>query len=322
MSRNNPAGSGSIKDIENKRKHIIKPILDNPFTKGLEWPSVDAATSSKIMDYLTQVLSPYGNYLAIKRGSHGKNVPAPPEALKITVGFNSTVKRLEAQAAPNRERLLGKVKGKKKTNSRDNRNGIEVGEKGDLAAQLDSGRLSSSDRSHSSSPEYVGYVFVARADMTTPLLAECFPQLALAASHSSDRRVKLVELPRGAMARLLKVLSSENTSIVSLCDDWTHAQELFALIRTLVADVAVPWLEQLFDPMQVDYHSLEVAFLQTTAAVGKGNQKKKGKKMGKVRKVSDSLTGEKENLGEIGNTEKNGKRAAEGEVSLVKRQKM
>lgn len=314
MSRNAAAGSGSIKDIENKRKQILKPILENPFSSGLEWPVVDAATSTKIMDYLTQLLSRYGNYLEVKRGSHGKHVPEPSEAQKITVGFNSTVKRLEAQAAPNRRKLQG-MKAKKQKKNGKNAKGAgdtdndKVEEK---AAQQDS---SCSRSSEGTATGYVGYVFVAKADMTTPLLAECFPQLALAASHSSNRKVKLVELPRGAMARLLKILCTENTKIISLCDDWTEAQELFSLIQALVADVAVPWLEQLFDLLQVEYHSLEVAFLQTTTNVGKRKKSQKDKK--KDGSNSKTMKGKNQN----GKGGINGKRAAEDEGSLAKRTK-
>ncbi|WPK27404.1 hypothetical protein PUMCH_004791 [Australozyma saopauloensis] len=269
MSRKPPnAGSGSIKDIEKKRKEVLKPILENPFTKGFEWPEPNPQTQEKIMDFLTHLLARYGQYCAMVKGGSSSNVPVPSEALKITVGFNSTVKRLEAQAAPNREKLLGKKVSRK----------AKSGNSSNEAPAL----------SGLSEPEYVGFVFVAKADITTALLTDCFPQLALAASQPGRSRVKLVALPRGAASRLLKVLHTENATIVSLCEGWADAEPLYTLLRDEIPDVQVPWLEQLFDLDASDYHSLNVAFLRTTVPVGKLNkQKQKGgqsteKKVGNV----------------------------------------
>lgn len=258
--------TGSLKDIERKRKEVIKPILDSPFSKGFEWPPVDPHTSDQIMDHLSQLLSRYGSYLEMKHNNSGKNTPPPPEALKITIGFNSTVKRLEAQAAPNREKILGKPKRKstkRTSNTFDETTGEICGQKFDKTSDLDDANNSLMSTS------YVGFIFVARADITTTILTDCFPQLAFASSHSPSRRVKLVELPRGALGRLLKVLQTNNVTIISLCDDWNDAHLLFSLVRGKVPDVSVPWLEQLFDAKQSTYHKLNIAYLRTTAPLGK-----------------------------------------------------
>lgn len=284
MSRKQAAATGSLKDIERRRKEVLKPILDNPFTRGFEWPSVDPATSDKIMEYLTQLLSRYGSYLDMKRNSHGKKIPVPPEALKITVGFNSTVKRLETQAAPNREKILGKRKKPKTKNTviiEEAKLNCDESKASDLLSKR---KVSSSLESieTSSSTEIVGYVFVARADITTTLLTDCFPQLAFSASSSLTKRVKLIELPRGAVGRLSKVLHTENASIISLCEDWKEASPLFSLINESVKDIDIPWLEQIFDPEASNYHSLNISFLRTLAPVGKSkkNTNKKNQKIG------------------------------------------
>lgn len=232
----------------------------------------------------------------MKRGSHGKNIPVPPEALKITVGFNSTVKRLELQAAPNRERILGKPKKNKKRKSKNEASDVTP------VSDLDSKNTEAipptsqaTATASSSATPFVGYVFVARGDITTSLLTDCFPQLAFSASSSMSKRVKLVELPRGAASRLSKVLHTENASIISLCDDWSEASSLFSLINESVKDVDVPWLEQIFDPSASKYHSLNISFLKTEVPVGKPkknqkqmNREKKEKKLQNLELTKDA----------------------------------
>lgn len=264
MSKKQAAASGSLKDLERRRTEVIKPILDNPFTSGFEWPNVDPATSDKILGYLTQLLSRYGNYLDMKRDSHGKNVPVPPEALKITVGFNSTVKRLEDQAAPNRERILGKKKHKKNKKSKTKGTANE-----ELSKTNEDSANTDENLFESKKTPFVGYVFVARADITSPLLTDCFPQLTFSASSSLTKRVHLIQLPRGATNCLSKVLHTENASIISLCDDWSDASPLFSLIDKSVNFPNVPWLEQIFSPNASMYHSLNISLVKTEAPIGK-----------------------------------------------------
>lgn len=238
MSNPTP-GSGSLKDTEQKRREVLKPILDNPFTKGLEWPVIDPKTGHTIVDYLTLLLSPYGRYIEMKKQS--KDVPVPEVASKITVGFNSTMRKLEEQAAPNRAKVL-KLKKRKRA-------------KTDTPAR---------DR-------YTKYVFVAKSDITTLLLTNPFPLLTFSASRSLQDRVKLVELPKGAMTKLLTALHTENVGILSLESGWKEGAPLFALIDKQVQDVDVPWLQGLFDDEFVLDHIYQkpaISFVKTSAPVG------------------------------------------------------
>lgn len=328
MSKKPTAASGSLKELERRRKEVIKPILENPFTSGVLWPAVDPATAEKIMQYLSQLLSRHGNYLQMRQMKHqqmkqvgqksqDKNMvvpPAPEEASKITVGFNSTVKRLEAQAAPNREKVFGKGKRKrgnreferdeKKGGDKKSRVGTSEsrGERDERLTSLTLTLTSSLTLSSSltltsltlssltltsslpsallSPPPFVGYVFVARSDITTSLLTDCFPQLVFSSSLSSTKRVKLIELPRGASSRLSAVLHTENVSIISLCEDWVEARPLFQLIQDNIADVEIPWLGQLLDIQSLDYHALNLGYVRTSVPIGKakGGQQGHGQK--------------------------------------------
>lgn len=246
MSKPAP-GTGSIRDLEQKKREVFKPLLENPFSKGAEWPTVERPVAETIMECLTQVLSKYGSYLEMKKLNKNKEIPVPEVASKITIGFNSTVKKLEEQAKPNRARLLGKNTAPKKTS------------KCDLIE-----------------PGYVKYVFVARNDISTPLLTSCFPLLTFSASRSGLDRVKLVELPRGATHKLLNVLRTENVSIISLEENWTEGKLLFDVVNSSIRDTEVPWLAGLFDDTSApQYEKPNIKFVKTTMPIGRVDKDKK-----------------------------------------------
>lgn len=243
MSKQAP-GKGSLKDLEIRRREVFKPILDNPFTKGTSWPQVPDTASKSIMEYLTQLLSSYGQYNQARKTSKDKKIPKHDLEDKITIGFNSTVRVLEEQAAPNRAKVL-KRKGRQETPP--------------------------------NAKPYVKYVFVAKSDITTPLLTNNLPLLAFSASRSLQDRVKLIELPRGSLTRLLNVLNVDKASIFSLRQDWVDGTPLFKLIDEIIEDVDVPWLDALFTgegALDAVYQKPEIRFLKTSAPVGKSKKQK------------------------------------------------
>lgn len=251
MSEKKP-GAGSLKDLEVKRREVFKPILDNPYTKGYEWPESDPETSKTITEYLTQLLSGYGKYVELKKSGSKNNVERPEICDMMTLGFNSTVKTLEDQAAPNREKLFcGEPKKRMKVKSQ----------------KVDGGRK-----------RYVKYVFVTKNDISTPLLTNGFPLLTFCASRSLEDRVKLVELPRGSMTKLLKVLNTPNVGVLSLTEDWKEAKAMFDLIDSRIRDVDVPWLLNMFGEnpsIGVGYEKPVIRFLKTSAPIGRPKPKQK-----------------------------------------------
>ncbi|MDC6270677.1 hypothetical protein PP707_00070 [Acetobacter pasteurianus] len=95
----NSAGfDSSLKLRANKKNQVFKALLDNPFTQSNIWPFVEPQVATDTLDLFEALIGPLFESL---RSSTSKNGPA--FAVKgISLGFNSTVGKLEAQAANNR----------------------------------------------------------------------------------------------------------------------------------------------------------------------------------------------------------------------------
>lgn len=237
----NKSGKGSLKDLNQKSKEVYKPFLDNPFAKSPEWPEVAPATARTILDFLVQLLGGYGQYLQVKKTKKDTSLEEPSVLKNVTVGFNLTVKALERQAAPNREKVF------KKRRTEPTKNDSHHG--------------------------YIKYVFVAKKDLSTPLLSECFPLLTFSASQSASNKVKLIELPKGSIEKLLAALHTENVFVLSLSLAWREGKPLFDLIDKEVKDVEVPWLEGIFGDAKELFVKPPVKFVKTTRG---GRRERKG----------------------------------------------
>lgn len=241
--------AGSLKEHEIKRRQVYKPILDNPFTQSNLWPFVEPDAAQNVLDHLTVILSGLGNYNKIVAEAKAKKsdkfvAPKQPDiAHKITVGFNSTVKALEAQAGVNRTRIQTQAT---------------------APAQKPS--------------HYIRYVFVTKFDIMPAILTNPFPVLCFTASVA-DCRVKLVQLPRGSMESLSKLLNVENTGIIGLTEDIPLAQALYDYVNSSIDDISVPWLDGLFGPEPTILKKPALAFLATSAPImpKKNDQKAKNK---------------------------------------------
>lgn len=242
---------GSIKDLEQRKKEVLKPILDNPFTQGFEWPTVDRSTSARVLEWLTQLLPQHGHFLKMKKSNAGNS--DDNGISKITIGFNSTVKKLEEQAAPMRDRIM------KRTSTK------------------------------SPSLSYVKYVFVARNDIGNPHLTSCFPLLTFTASRSLENRVKLVELPRGSMSKLLSVLQIDNVGILSFEEDWASGKPLFDFVCENVKDTPVPWLEYIFDETKAQgnlFGGPRITFVRSEVTLNRKGKQRGGLNPKKIKTVS------------------------------------
>lgn len=259
--------SGSLKDTEKRRKQIFKPILDNPYTQTKLWPFIAPEVSSAILEHLGQILSNLGSYNELLAESKASDKPKirnqTPEIRKqITIGFNSTIGALEAQASKHRQRISNTTGSKKRKHDTD-------------------------------TDPYIKYVFVAKYDVTPAMLTNPFPVLAYTSSKSAVDRVKLIQLPRGSMSRLSSILKIENTCILGLSNDIDTARALYEILESDVKDVEVPWLNGLF-PESVPENSLfrkpAVKFLSTSAPImsKKNDQKAKNKRQKEINKSKQS----------------------------------
>lgn len=95
----NSAGfDSSLKLRANKKNQVFKALLDNPFTQSNIWPFVEPQVATDTLDLFEALIGPL---FESRRSSVSKKGPA--SAVKgISLGFNSTVGKLEAQAANNR----------------------------------------------------------------------------------------------------------------------------------------------------------------------------------------------------------------------------
>lgn len=302
---------GSLKEIEKKRRQVFKPILDNPYTQTNVWPFVEPEVAESVMGMLSVILSNLGRYnglLAEARAT--KNVkfvkPESPEILRsITVGFNSTVRALEEQAQRNWGGIVKKESGtgmrsKGGSNSGKTRNSGSSGNSG-----TGNSGTGNSTTNNSTLP-YIKYVFVTKYDITPTILTNPLPVLCYTASKSLKDPVKLIQLPRGSMARLSSILNIEYTGIIGLAEDIRQAQALYELVEKNISNISVPWLADLFTESTGDLTQLlkpNLKFLVTSAPIlpRKNDQKSKENKNAND-KEKNSLVKEKNNS--KGNTEK------------------
>ena len=249
MSGLKKSGANSLKETEKKRKQVFKPVLDNPLTQSNVWPFVEPEVGTSLVDLLQHLLTPIGRYNEARKLQkiNGSKLDAtvslePPSIQKeITIGFNSTVKALEDQAQSGRKARI------------------------------------KSDSSNPS-PEYIQYVFVTKFDISLALLLSPLPVLSYTASWSEEHRVKLVQLPKGSMAKLSSALKMENVGFIGLRASSSLASHLYELVNSNILDVEVPWLKGYLTGQASSYFAPPLAKVLATSApvqAKKNNQKKR-----------------------------------------------
>lgn len=234
---NKPAGN-SLKEKDKRRRQVFKPVLDNPFTQ-VNWPFIQPNLSQDIIQHLTLILKPVGEYneaLAKNKTDNSFKVPDIPLAYENTVtGFNNTTQALEAQA------------------------------------KIKSSSLSSSSKNP------VSYVFICKHDISPSILTAHFPTLVYTASQGCGQPIKLIQLPKGSMADLSQALSVEKTSILGLRRNIPEASALFQLLDANVTDISIPYLNAYYED-QKKYHSPRITFLETSAPILPSKNKKQKEK--------------------------------------------
>lgn len=215
----------SLKEVEKRRKQVFKPLLENPFTQA-QFPRIEPSIQDQLLDYLLHLLEDIAKYENLIK-SKPSFTPERPEILNnITLGFNSTVQRLEKQAHT---------------------------------------RIAQSPPSSSSSSSPLSYIFVCKADIQPQLLTSQFPVLCYTAS-THQKKVKLIQLPKGSIDRIEKVLGKK-TGIIGLTRSSTYPDSFTKLIENHVKDVEVPWLEN------VRFVKPKVKMLKTSAPILPKRQK-------------------------------------------------
>ncbi|CUM65510.1 uncharacterized protein PRCAT00003156001 [Priceomyces carsonii] len=245
-SKNAPV---SMKETERKRRQVFKPILDNPFTQSNTWPYIEPQLGEDLTTILTKTLSCIGKYnLAVSEANTKKSLARPsiPEIRSnLTIGFNSTVEALEKQAG-----IYRTSSKRKKQKPHDN--------------------------------IIIKYVFVTKFDIKPSILTESFPVLTYTASRSKEDRVKLVQLPKGSMARISEALHIDHTGIIGVSSKVSELSALCSLVESKVGDVQIPWLEGLLhEDDNSNFSKPVINFLNTSAPIQSKNNKQSSKKESK-----------------------------------------
>lgn len=109
-------------------------------------------------------------------------------------------------------------------------------------------------------------IFVPRSDQA-PILTSHLPLLVHSASlvRSASPAIRLVNLSKGAEARLCAAVHLPRVSFVGLLEDAPNATALIDFVRDRVAPIEIPWLEEV--GMGV-YMPVEIKTLETTAPAG------------------------------------------------------
>lgn len=260
--------SGSLREIERKRRQVFKPVLDNPYTQTTQWPFIEPELAENVIGLLQVALQALASYNEARERQIGQEKaqerPDKPKLTSpvgdhVTIGFNSTVKSLESQAKKFRRFDQSTSRGKPLQETAAGEN-----------------------------TPYLKYVFVCKYDITPAILTSHFPILTFTASRSLADRVKLVQLPRGSMERLSRALHVKSAGIIGISAEFALAQVLRDLVNTQVADVQAPWLEGLLSGEWGPFYKPNLAFLATTAPI---MAKKNGKQGEKKRESKNGING-------------------------------
>lgn len=99
--------ANSLKEREKRKRQVLKPILDNPFT-SVNWPFIEPEKAEIILEHLCLILKQISTYKENVKTS--TKTPPPPEVMnKVVLGFNETISALEKQAKSQHENTISYV---------------------------------------------------------------------------------------------------------------------------------------------------------------------------------------------------------------------
>ncbi|RPA96028.1 hypothetical protein L873DRAFT_1829638 [Choiromyces venosus 120613-1] len=247
----------------NKKPKLLF-TLNTPFP-AIQWPDVPPTTQTTILEHLLQILSPIGARKRLlppspsttKRNKRKRRKltsttatttdllppPPPPEITKyLAIGLNSTTAHLEGLAGERRPAAFPPSPSPTEN------------------AKLKKPKMKA--------------LFVTRADSQSSLLHSHIPLLCSLASGDGEDVVRLVQLPRGAEARVADALGIARAGFVGLLEGAPEevVGGLMEVVRGCVGRVKVPWLEE----GEREHMGVDIKVVKTFATVqekGKGKGK-------------------------------------------------
>lgn len=131
-------------------------------------------------------------------------------------------------------------------------------------------KLSSSEPNNGSNLDaHFAAIFVPRSSQP-PILHAHLPQLVAMASlaHPEMPPTRLVQLPKVSDTQLCAALGIPRVSFIGLLEGAPHAKALVELVRSSVAEVGIPWLDE---AQKAAYKPLKINAIQTSAPIMKKN---------------------------------------------------
>ncbi|KAI1607859.1 hypothetical protein EDD36DRAFT_110082 [Exophiala viscosa] len=225
-------------DKQKKTIHALSlPYSDN------QWPHVSAGHEQAILALLLPLLQPIGNFrrehVARSKGKGRAGKPkkiihteAMPEWMPeiydhLTIGFNSTVRRLESLAQSRKPAILSQETG--------NEEPPHPGPK-------------------------LSVVFACR--QTLPDIMTSTIPLLLATSSPKTTRARLVELSKQSEAKLAQALNQPRLGVLGLEQNAQEFETLVQFVTENIEAAEVPWLEH---AASTPYLPVNIETVETTA---------------------------------------------------------
>ncbi|EXJ95155.1 hypothetical protein A1O1_00274 [Capronia coronata CBS 617.96] len=197
-----------------------------------QWPPVSSDQEQAVLQLLLPLLRPIGEFKRSHvpqskgKGRAGKTVDTanndlmPDLYTHLTIGFNSTVRRLEALAGDRSPAILS---------------------------------APTTTTTPSQNPVNLSVVFVCRQNLPD-IMSSSMP-LLVATSAPVSSRSQLVELSPQAEAKIAQALQQPRVGVLGLEEGASDAGALLRLVAETFETVTVPWLDQ---PQRPHYFPVKV----------------------------------------------------------------
>lgn len=203
-------------------------------------------------------------------------LPSPAILPHITIGFNSTLRKLQSQAASSTPpEVIREGYSEQNPSSTETAN-LARGPGTQTNEGPDSGERNIAESG-------LAAIFVCSKNMADILLNH-LPILAYFASRlrPSDAAVLLIRLPDSAEARLSEILAQPHASVLGILQDAPESKTLLEFVRERVPVTQVPWLQQAASGM---YQPLHVTVRESILPSKMPGVKKAAKRRHKASKV-------------------------------------
>lgn len=194
---------GSLKDLVIKSKPVHKPIFHNFYTNVDVWPPIDKETENDIFDLLCHFLTKINPCVFL-------NLKKTNRVTTETSDYDLKIK-----------------------------NEVKIGFNSTIKALEKQIKNNEQILDYN----YIGYVFVCRHDFNSILLESIFPTLTFLSSKKDQKKVKLIQLPKGSQKKFFE-LFKKNINVIGLTNKIKEAKPLYTFVDSKIQDFEIPFLKK------------------------------------------------------------------------------